>query len=99
MNKNTGGKGSGSRPLSVPLEVFGEKHTAIFGERKRTNGGWTPPPLNNPEHSLKTNVHAHYTDKPTVAEDGMVLPEYRNMKDAPTLVTIDSLAELESEKG
>lgn len=45
MNKNTGGKGSGSRPLSVPLEVFGEKHTAIFGERKRTNGGWTPPPL------------------------------------------------------
>lgn len=45
MKQNGGGKGSAARPLALPLEEFGEKHDAIFGARKRTNGGWTPPTL------------------------------------------------------
>lgn len=34
-------KGSTARPLSIPREQFGERHTAIFGERKRVR--WVPP--------------------------------------------------------
>lgn len=43
---NSGGKGSGARPLAVPRDEFDNKFEGIFGQRKRTNGGWTPPPLN-----------------------------------------------------
>lgn len=42
---NSGGKGSGARPLAVPRDEFDNKFEGIFGQRKRTNGGWTPPPL------------------------------------------------------
>lgn len=42
---NQGGKGSGARPLSVDRNEFAQKFDGIFGEKKRTNGGWTPPPL------------------------------------------------------
>lgn len=54
---NHGGKGSASRPLSVPLDDFGQKHDKIFGERKRTNGGWTPPPLPDAVEPKTENDH------------------------------------------
>lgn len=54
------GKGGASRPLSIPRDEFAEKFVGIFGERKRTNGGWTPPPL--PE-TASVNTSSEHKDK------------------------------------
>lgn len=37
------GKGSGSRPMEVPREVYESNHDRIFGKRERKQ--YVPPPL------------------------------------------------------
>jgi hypothetical protein len=100
MMNNSGGKGGASRPLSIPLDEFGDKFTGIFGERKKTNGGWTPPPLYKPEQSLKTNVHVPVNvELPSGTTVQLKTPDVAEIKaaldkgDVKTLVTVDSMAE------
>lgn len=80
---NHGGKGSASRPLGVPLDEYAEKFDGIFGAKKRTNGGWTPPPL--PKDTNSTEVKG-----PSGATMTMTMPKARPAKDGEYKFGIES---------
>lgn len=46
MSQGDGGKGSGPRPFSVPLDEFAANHERIFGKRP-PRPRYVPPPLPN----------------------------------------------------